>query len=557
MCLGKEKIEEASNILRKLLEGVDIEEEESENIEAGDVRISPGHSSASPVVEVRINGEWINQNNTRISTAPLAEVGSHKLCTDRIWKAAKSEDETLAKMIEVFMIGSISGSEIWKPTVSRKSPSKGFLASDVEMLLKAGIVRRRQSKFSLQCFKVQKKDPSESRFITDCRAVNEAVTLFKGVEMNIPALHEVTKWGLEYEIVWSIDAKAYFFQFELKGPSEGMFPMVLKTEKSNDEVCLTRLPMGSNVAPIIAQRTSNLVVNATTQEMRKKRLNGEVVAWVDNFIIFAHSVEEAEAIMNLLENKLRFFNIKCSEVDKSFEFLGMEKNKEGIRLNKSFREKLWSELNKVESNQTASKAERESLGGKLMWLNYSVLRAPLALFPHTLNMLRENPNLLKGSKTYINEELKEELRNWKKSVDHLLKKEATKELREVWSDATTTTIAIVCEETVLMARFDKPISIAVAEALAAAWGTIVFGRAVSLFIDNQAVAYAFAKGHCKSQAINTILRNTFQLPVTGRITWVPTCDQVADGPTRGKLPSWDFQSRERWTVLKSWLFKEY
>ena len=38
------------------------------------------------------------------------------------------------------------------------------------MLVKAGIFDERERQFSLKAFKVKKKDPAVSRFITDCRA---------------------------------------------------------------------------------------------------------------------------------------------------------------------------------------------------------------------------------------------------------------------------------------------------------------------------------------------------------------------------------------------------
>ena len=47
-------------------------------------------------------------------------------------------------------------------------------------------------------------------------------------------------------------------------------------------------------------------------------------------------------------------------------------------------------------------------------------------------------------------------------------------------------------------------AIAIMEALADTWGIIMLGGKANLFVDNQHVAYAIAKGHCRSRAINSI-----------------------------------------------------
>ena len=51
--------------------------------------------------------------------------------------------------------------------------SRDFGRQDHTMLAKAGIIDERGRQLSPKALKVKKKDPTTSRFITDCRAFND------------------------------------------------------------------------------------------------------------------------------------------------------------------------------------------------------------------------------------------------------------------------------------------------------------------------------------------------------------------------------------------------
>ena len=372
--------------------------------------------------------------------------------------------------------------------------------------------------------------------------------------MNLPRLHTLMSWGSQYKIIWSIDAKAYFFQFKLSGRSELWFPMDFRTPEGVESYYMNRLPMGCSLAPIIAQRCSNIVIERTRNKMRGK-VAGEVAAWVDNFIIFAETEADAEKIMTLLQGQLTLFQIECSEVDRSGEFLGLVKQDDGLQLSPKFREALRADIDTIIKNSSCVKKDLERLAGKLLWLNYTTLRSPLVNFPATLALLREIPSYKEGTEITTSEFFLGELKDWRAGVDNLYVHQSPLDSTpQVWSDATLRRLAVVSGSLVLIAELGHDVDIALAEAIAAAWGLQVHDNTAHLFIDNIGVAHAFSKGHCKSDAVNTILGKVFKNKVRGSVTWIPTTDQVADGPTRDKLPRFVAEAPERWLKIRSHIF---
>ena len=157
----------------------------------------------------------------------------------------------------------------------------------------------------------------------------------------------------------------------------------------------------------------------------------------------------------------------------------------------------------------------------------------------------------------VSDDLMEEIKRWEKGIDsHFMGTPTVLDIPDVWTDATPTRIAVVIGQTVLMAELFRAVDIALAEAMAAAWGLILSNNTAHLHIDNLGVAYALAKGHSISPTINKVFSNIFKTPITGSITWVPTEDQVADGPTRNAPPKFAASAPERWKTISSMVFAQ-
>lgn len=555
--LDNNVLERARQELNSIIEGVDLDCVLSKDDLLAAVGLSAGLSSESPKLCVFVDGKWIRMKSSNKTKVPLDKIGKHTLDMNKVIKAASTLDPPLKKMLEVFC--SYTASLSTRPNLSGidRKISKNFSRRDLKMLQNAKILSRKKGNFSLLGFKVKKKDPRLSRFITDCRPFNERFKEFSEETMNLPRQHEIMEWGVQHPIIWSVDAKAYFYQFGLKGAASKWFPMSFKLNEEELDFTMNRLPMGCKIAPIIAQRVSNLIIERTRWHMEKEGIEGRVAAWVDNFLMFAHDAATADKIFVILQGQLRYFNILCSPLDTSGAFLGLEKTPSGLRLSLKFRTALRESIRKVLQGDSLTKKQAEILCGRLMWLNYSIKRSPLACFPRTLQLMRDLPKMPHETSITISNHLKEEIERWESDIDlQFTGTPIIKNVPDVWTDATPTRIAVVIGRTVLMAELFRVVDIALAEALAAAWGLIFSNNIAHIHIDNLGIAHALAKGHSSSQTINQVFANIFKKPTHGSVTWVPTEDQVADGPTRNALPKFAASSSERWKIISSMVFAQ-
>lgn len=544
-----------------MLQNVDLSEDTPDNVEAGLVAWAPGTSSEVAGCRVKAEGKWITLNGKgRATQAKIATIEKHSLNSKILLEKIAKIDAELAPLADFFLGGR---GEVKLNTAGIDCAlSKNITRKDVKMLRRCGLIKQHNAHYALSNFKVPKKNPKEARLITDCRKINSLIMFCNNMKMNLPELHCLMNWGIRYKRMWAMDANAYFFQFELKGPAEEWFPMrVQKEDGSVESYILTKLPMGLSLAPILAQRASNVIMTEVQREIDRLNIDGKVAAWVDNFMMFANSEEDLATMAGIMKRILAEVDIKCKEIDTTGEFLGLIKKEEGLGLNESFVTKVTQHIDEVQRQTNASKEQLEVLAGELMWINYSVGRKPLACFPHTIKLLRSIPTLTTDSA--ISKDLKDELRIWA----HILKstykptQPPMSTSKTAWSDATTQKIAVVIGNTVVIAQANAPIKIALMEAIAAGWSYLLAGKNANLHIDNQGVAYAFAKGHCASPAINTVISNTFNIHEPthyGSITWVPTADQEADAATRDKLTFHDKirttgSQREAWKHINSWI----
>lgn len=564
---SQETLQKAVSALQKVLKGVSLSEEVPAYVKCEVVGMVPGSTSDSCEVRVWEEGKWKKlRDESHTSLADLAKVNNHSLNMNNVLELADKKDAELANMLRFFCTkNDTSHAETKDPDISTSKITHTLNENDLEMLQEAGVIRRlcgRESrpKYALYSFKVPKKVPNEARFITDCRELNSSVTLFKNTAMNIPHLHQVMRWGVGFNSILSVDANAFFFQFRLEGPRAKWFPLKASIKRGKfKQFYIEKLPMGFCLAPAIAQRTSNLITAIINERIAKAKIEAVSCAWVDNFIVFAKNDNEANLIMSWMLDELKNVDIECKKVDASGEILGMVKTNMGLGLKDEFKEKLSAQLQHAQK-ESLNLNEQQKLAGNIMWLNYTVARIPLACMPHTLKWLRDmGSDIVADLKT---PELQNELIKWKSVLNSTYKQKTEQHNnKKVWSDATPSMLAIVIENLVLIAKINGEGAIALMETVAAGWGIIFCDKKADTFLDNQCAAFAYAKGHCSSEAINKVLNNVFEgEPLEGDITWVPSEDQIADGPTRDKLVipenRFNFKKREIWMHLESSFFSK-
>lgn len=533
------------------------------DVSEGDVKILPGGSSESHKLLVKSDGTWVEVRNPKgPCVLPLCPIDGHKLNVKNLRAMAMARDPKIVGLIDILMCGKWNSKlQIDAQKVSDRQ-SRHFSEEEVHMLVKADIitpVKGCSINYALENFKVPKKSGEDSRLISDCRDVNSQVTEYDELKMEMPKLHQVMYWGARYAVIWSVDANSYFFQFELKGQARSLFPLRISKDIREVAYLLNRLPMGFKLAPILAQRTSNIIVNSAYDIMRTEGLKGEIAAWVDNFLVFATSETDATRIMEILSRCLDHVDIKCKDIDKSHEMVGLVKANDGLVLQEAFRVSTNEHIEGALQAEKISVKEAQRLAGKLMWANFSVIRVPLACRPATLSLLRQ---LAKNSEPLqVSSELREELVLWKEGLNTTYHNpsEGGSTAVETWTDATPWNLAVVIGRKVFMAQVPFCMDIALMEAVAAGWGLLLTNRNTNLHLDNQVVAFALGKGHCSVESINRIINNIFKgnAQVKGRITWVPSEDQVADDATRHRLINLtekvnkSLQSREKWITIKS------
>lgn len=553
--------------LNQTLKGVSLIKKTEEFILVGDVACIPGFSSDEPEISVFINGEWVSFRDPSASLNPLAEIDNNVVHIENIFKEAQAQDPKLATMISFFLLGTASQEDYAsafsppKASMSEHNITKSLTKEDIQMLLNRGIIRAGKGNFMLKNFKVDKKGGRESRLITNGRYVNEHFNMFSDERMEIPDLLYVLDLGLKFKIIWSIDANSYFYQFALKGPPASWFPFKTQQQLGKYDnfsyFQMNRLPMGFKLAPIIAQRISNLVTTKVNNRILKENMEGKTVAWVDNFIVFAGNERDAQKIMSWIQGQLTFFRIKVKEVDKSGEFLGLKKSQNGsLQFQEEWKEKTSLKIMEALEKSVQRKSLQKLLG-RIIWLNYTIARAPLAKFPLTLQLAREIATNVNGS-IQLNSGQRKELLTWKSLLDKQLFMKPKIDLKIAWSDATPYKIAVIIGDLIYTTSSYRPISIAIAESIGAGWAYLLAEQAAHLIVDNTTAGYAFAKGHCKEDNINNIINNVVEIDPRGSISWIESAKQLADRPTRNQplLPSDNTRDMSSSQILHSNFFRD-
>lgn len=171
--------------------------------------------------------------------------------------------------------------------------------------------------------------------------------------------------------------------------------------------------------------------------------------------------------------------------------------------------------------------------GRIIWINYTVARFPLAKFTFTLQLARDIATKREGSIQLTHAQI-DELLSWNTILHRQLSQQIVPPLKIAWSDATPYMIAVIINNKTFTTKSPLPISIAIAESIGAGWAYLLAEQAAHLIVDNTTAGYAFAKGHCKEEQINKIIANTVGANPFGSISWIESKLQLADYPTRGK-----------------------
>ena len=502
----------------------------------------PRHKSFHPLARIASNDILLEALIQAVEETP--DFYKSEFFTPQEWRAA----------IGAFCLGTTplptksAVQPVESPTVSR-----GFSEEDIEVLSQvinfdptgATPDSKKEAPVPLTIFKVDKSDGCSSRIVADCRALNRGFQ--RPPPMGLPPMDHILKILKKYDSYTSVDAMSYFFQFPLS-PFINASVRVGQGWRGNfKKGRFSRLIMGLSWAPFVAQQTSWGLAAIIKARWHTRGVSGDIIPWVDNFLIFSNQVALALAITR--EVMLEFNVLLKDEVEEEL-MLGFEVrttsrgNEVAIREDWAARAQgliatLQERLSEVgEQQQDQPILMFQQVAGYLLWAN-QVARVPLCKTPVLLDNLRRV-----GRGEPIQEEaLKVESPKWaaffpKSTFNSLV--EAS--MDAVWSDASDEVIAYTIPVSsprrglrVQSLAAPKKIHIFYKElagvALALhAWSRRGRGK-TCVFCDNMAVAAGIAKGHFKSPGANALLSKIIHM--IGGVIWVPSRFQLADRQTRG------------------------
>lgn len=426
--------------------------------------------------------------------------------------------------------------------------SRGFTSSDIEVLkevvsFEGDIKNSRPTKsVPLTIFKVDKSDGVSARLVADCRILNKEFV--RPPAMGLPPLDIIFQLLKRYKSYASVDAMSYFFQFPLSHLINAIVRVGEGWRGKFMKGRFSRLIMGLNWAPFIAQQTSWALTALIKAAWSKEKIEGDLVPWVDNFLIFSNDMKSA---LDIVQEVMDTFNVVLKKGVEEDLLLGFKVvtstrgNEASILSSWALKaQRLMEVLQMALQDQNGKHSPTllfQQVAGHLLWAN-QIARIPLCLTPALLENLRR---VGRGEPLEAGDLLKE-LPNWNKFFpEDSLNMNLDSSLDAIWTDASDTAMAYVIptsqpKRALRVQTFKAPqkVHIFYKELVAAALGVFAWSYSengkVALFCDNMAVASGIAKGHFKNKVANEILR-TF-IGEVGGVIWVPSRFQLADRQTR-------------------------
>jgi hypothetical protein len=189
---------------------------------------------------------------------------------------------------------------------------------------------------TMGAFKVDKKN-SLARLIINATNINAAQG--DPLPILLDSIHHIATAIAESEMVMTVDALSYFYQFRLHPGVARFFGLNVNNSRGRaSRRAFNRLPMGWKFAPAIAQRTSRFLL--ALLKRRLAHLSFAAHVWLDNFI-FGCKTGDAEIIMSTFKQICQEFNVALHKEEYHKEFLGLQKQGNAVFLSQKLIEK-WS-----------------------------------------------------------------------------------------------------------------------------------------------------------------------------------------------------------------------
>ena len=200
---------------------------------------------------------------------------------------------------------------------------QGHINTELDKLLKEGIVEPSSSPWSSPIILVKKSDGVSWRFVVDYRKVNNST---EKDSYPLPYISATLDKLRDARYLSSLDIKSAYFQVPL---AESSRPITAFTVPGRGLFQFCRLPMGLSNAPATWQRLIDRVLGPA--------LDDHVFVYLDDIIIVTPTFEKhleilEEVFRRLKESNLRVFKKKCQFCRPELRYLGYVVDRNGLHV---------------------------------------------------------------------------------------------------------------------------------------------------------------------------------------------------------------------------------
>lgn len=497
------------------------------------ILICPGLYSYNPVF---ISRRGIQRHQK--CTSPLAPVTSSRL--DIEWFKRRADADTRF-LYETFCSATVPAYLLsHQPPPSTPLVSRGFRGSDFAVLADVTVEAPPSGPFGyMRLFKVPKKEPNTSRLIADCREINKSFELWKSrFPMPLPTLPDILR-AAKGNYVACVDATSYFYQI----PVTPIFNAAISlTGRGRFKTVLFKsLPMGFCLAPSIAQRTSNILLEEVRKRLADRAI--KLFAWLDDFIVIAPTLTQREKGVQMIREVAMECNVVLKEpvVDK---FLGFEMRNKSVHVGPE----IYDKIDKLPKASSVTVQEGLSWLGYIVYLSFAFGDIPLSFYPHSLKLLSKIAGKPLGDEICLEPNVIAEWNEWLRGIkDRSVENYTPYMPRTIYADASSRGVGIVLPlhegawVSSIPVKSQAPIFF---KELVAAYIAVASSPApTTLLTDNTAVKGAISKGHSMIPVANTIIKHIYMSSKLRKIGYIPSADMPADGPSRNCLPhQWEHRT---------------
>ena len=382
----------------------------------------------------------------------------------------------------------------------------------------------------MKAFLVPKKE-LDARLVVDASPVNKAQR--KPENMGLPPLHEFLAEMCRYEFHATVDAKSFFYQFEVEAGIRKYFTLLFNRARgAPSRRVLRKMCMGWKFATGVSQSTSNLLCNVLKARLRGVVDDFMVMCWVDNFVFAAHSEAELAIVLAAfealaLEVNLILHPVKRPAPAQPLVVLGFLVAKGRLVHEPQWLAGFVAALD-ASAAGPCSLRQAAKVVGKVLWSAFA-RRYPIADLPATMALTQVIAAFLAtGTSDWDSELAVDASAAWTEMRTFISVMSSPflpcSRWGKTWSlcysdamaDAHTATWAWVGEKGVAFGTFDDPESHiflhefrAFAQAAASAARSNPDQRAI-FFVDAAAVVFAVRAGHSSNATVNAWIARLFR-----------------------------------------------